>query len=59
MNSRKVGFAAIVAMVLSCIFAVGSFVPITLAMKADTQVGCRIELDRDVLPAKKASECGC
>jgi Ca-activated chloride channel homolog len=53
MNSRKVGFAAIVAMALSCIFAVGSFVPITLAMKADTQVGCRIELDRDVLPAEK------
>ncbi|EFK10383.1 von Willebrand factor type A domain protein [delta proteobacterium NaphS2] len=51
-NGRKVGFAAIVAMVLFCIFSVGSFVPITRATKAYKKVGCKIELDRGVLPAE-------
>ncbi len=53
MNIRKVGFIAVIGMALFCVFAVGNFVPITLATNTDKQVGCRIELDRGVLPAEK------
>lgn len=52
MNIRKVGFIAIVVMALFSLCAIGRYVPLTLAKKAETQMGCRVELDRGVLPAE-------